>query len=396
MNAMKALATLVVLIAVGAVPAAAQTLAPADPARTPGWVFTPSFGLSTAWDDNVVLAGVNAPTVADQITLLTGTADGQYTGRHNAISFGYSGAFSAYRQSNQLDSYDQRLRVESRHALSRRVALSLRTGLSVVPTTDMLQLSGIPFFRTGSTQQDLRAETSVEVARHTSITGGYGFEWVAFDQVPLFAQFLKGGKAHSVFGGLTHQLSDRWVVGASVSERRAIVDAGGGNFGITDTAGTVSYRATEALALSGSLGVSRLTDSIRQTSQVGPAWSIAARQRFQRSTATVSYARSYVPSFGLGGTLQNQQFDAGFQMPVASNRVFWQAGLSWRRNEPLTPGAALKTVWLQTSVGYSLRRWLRLEGYYSRTQQDSQLAGGRVDRNRFGIQVVTSAPVRFK
>jgi len=397
MNAMRVLAGIaVVLFALGPRPAAAQTIAPADPARTPGWVFTPSFGASTAWDDNVVLAGVNAPTVGDQITLLTGTADGQFMGRHNTISFGYSGSFSAYRDSDELNSYDQRLRVDTRHTLSRRVGLSFHTGLSIVPTTDMLELSGIPFFRTGSTQQDLRAELSVQVGRRTSVAGGYGFEWVSFEQVPTFSQFLKGGQAHSVFGSLTHQLRERLAVGATVSTRRALVDADGGEFGIADASGTVRYQPTETLSLSGSVGASRLTDSLRQTSQFGPSWGVSVKQQLQRASALLAYARSYVPSFGLGGTLQNQQFDADFQTPIGRSRVSWQAGLSWRRNEPLTPGEPLTSLWLQTSAGYALRRWLRLEAYYSRTQQDSQLRGGRVGRNRFGLQVVTSAPVRFK
>jgi hypothetical protein len=84
-------------------------------------------------------------------------------------------------------------------------------------------------------------------------------------------------------------------------------------------------------------------------------------------------------------------------MPFARNRLYWQAGLSWRRNEPLTPGApSLQSLWLQTSAGYSFERWLRLEAYYWRSQQDSQLSGGRVDRNRVGVQVVTAAPMRFR
>jgi len=107
--------------------------------------------------------------------------------------------------------------------------------------------------------------------------------------------------------------------------------------------------------------------------------------------------RSFVPSFGIGGTVQNEEFNAGLTVPAARNRLYWRGGLSWRQNESLTPGVApLRSLWLETSIGYSLQRWLRVEGYYSRDRQDSQLAGGRVDRNRVGVQIVSVTSMRLR
>jgi hypothetical protein len=120
-------------------------------------------------------------------------------------------------------------------------------------------------------------------------------------------------------------------------------------------------------------------------------------QRLDRVTVSGSYARSYVPSFGLGGTLQNQELDASLHMPLARNRIYWESGFSWRRNQPLPPSEqALKSLWFQNWVGYSVQRWLRIEGYYWRSQQDSEFAGGRVDRDRIGIQLVTTMPMRIQ
>jgi hypothetical protein len=120
-------------------------------------------------------------------------------------------------------------------------------------------------------------------------------------------------------------------------------------------------------------------------------------QRVDRVTASAGYIRSYVPAFGVGGTVQNQELNADVHMPVARNRAYVQVGLSWRRNEPLTPGELdLRSLWFQATAGYSVARWFRLEGYYWRTQQDSQQAGGRMNRNRVGIQAVTSLPMRIK
>ena len=93
----------------------------------------------------------------------------------------------------------------------------------------------------------------------------------------------------------------------------------------------------------------------------------------------------------------NQELNAAVHMPVAKNRAYVQLGLSYRRNEPLTPGELdLKSLWLQTTAGYSVLRWFRVEAYYWRTQQDSQQAGGKMNRDRIGVQVVTSLPMRIK
>jgi hypothetical protein len=397
MHARSVLARLAALALLLPGTASAQTFRSADPGRTPGWVFTPTFVFSAAYDDNVTLAGHRAPTESDTLSVLTPAGDLQYRGRHNWVGAGYDGSWSMYRQLNGLDSFDQSLRFDSRHDLSPRVALILHDGYSLHPTTDVVELSGVPFLRTGSRMNDALVETRLVLGRHTTASAAYTMEWVSFKKDVEFARFLHGGVAHGVAGNVQQQLSTRLTVGASYSFRRAIVSDNAGQFDMQDVAGTFSYVARPTLTISGAFGAARIADALKLTSRTGPSWRLAVEQRFERATVNGSYIRSYVPSFGLGGTLQNEELQASLHMPLARNRLYWQGGLAWRRNEPITAGEqTLKSLWLQTWVGYSLVRWLRVEGYYWHSRQDSQVAGGRVDRNRIGIQLVVAKPMRIQ
>jgi hypothetical protein len=390
-------AAVALVLLAGTLPVAAQTFREADPGRTPGWVFTPTFVFSVAHDDNVTLAGHQAPTASDTLTVLTPVTDVQYRGRHNWIGAGYDGSWSVYHTLDQLNAYDQNLRFDSRHDLNRRVALLFHEQYSLHPTTDVVELLGVPFLRTGSRLNDARGEIKVLAARHTSISASYSHELVKFEENPEFAQFLHGGHAHAISGGLDQQLSPRFTLGAHYNFRRAIVADEGGQFDMMDGSGTFSYEATPSTTVSGSLGIARLTDTKSLTTKTGPSWSASVEQRLARATASAAYVRSYVPSFGLGGMLQNQEFTANVRMPLSRNRLYWQGGLAWRRNEPVTTAELpLKSLWFQTWVGYAVERWLRIEGYYWRSQQDSQAPGGRVDRDRVGIQLVTARPMRIQ
>lgn len=398
------LLALLVLATGAARPALAQTFQAADPARTPGWVFTPTFVFSMAHDDNVTLAGRRAPSESDTLTVFTGSADLEYRGRHHWVGGGYNGSFSLYRQLDELNTFDQLARIDSRHELSRRVSLQFHDSLSLHPTTDVVGLLGVPFVRTGSRMNDARAQLRVQAAPHTSVNASYTHQWVGFNKDTPFAQFLRGGVAHVFAGSVEQQVSRRLSIGAQYTFRRAVFADEVGQFDTQDGGGTVSYQATPTLTLSGALGFARLSNPEKEpsvpaepTSKTGPSWRIALDQRFERATVNASYLRSYVPSFGLGGTQQNEEFTAGLHMPLARNRLYWQASFSWRRNEPVSGiEQNLESLWLQTRVGYSLQRWLRIEGYYWRSQQDSQFAGGRVYRNSLGVQVVTAMPMRIQ
>jgi hypothetical protein len=70
--------------------------------------------------------------------------------------------------------------------------------------------------------------------------------------------------------------------------------------------------------------------------------------------------------------------------------------VAWRRNEPLeTNSLRLKSFWFETSAGYALQTWARLEGFFAVERQEIDRPGGLVGRKRIGFQIVTSKPVRI-
>jgi hypothetical protein len=70
--------------------------------------------------------------------------------------------------------------------------------------------------------------------------------------------------------------------------------------------------------------------------------------------------------------------------------------VAWRRSNPFVANELrLDTYWVRSTLGYGLTRWLRLEGFYAFSRQDSQVTGGEVNRHRGGVQVVISQPMRI-
>jgi hypothetical protein len=84
-------------------------------------------------------------------------------------------------------------------------------------------------------------------------------------------------------------------------------------------------------------------------------------------------------------------------MPLARNRFYVQESAALRRTNPFVAGEVpLNSMWIDTLGGYALERWLRLEGYYVFTRQDTRLAGGLISRHVVGVQLVISEPVRIR
>ena len=87
----------------------------------------------------------------------------------------------------------------------------------------------------------------------------------------------------------------------------------------------------------------------------------------------------FVPSFGFGGSSQSQRAarlhpDAARPEPVLPRRAPRPGG---GRSVRLTKELQLDTIWLRSTLGYAAARWLRVEGFYAFTRQDS-----RIDRRR--------------
>jgi hypothetical protein len=115
-----------------------------------------------------------------------------------------------------------------------------------------------------------------------------------------------------------------------------------------------------------------------------------------RSVVDLLLSQSYVPSWTFGGTTQNDEVTLRLRVPLA-RRLYAQSLASWRNDKSLVetvPG--LKSLWIQATVGYTARTWVRLEGYYLSTQQSFATNDALLHHNQVGFQAIASKPVRLR
>jgi len=108
--------------------------------------------------------------------------------------------------------------------------------------------------------------------------------------------------------------------------------------------------------------------------------------------------------------VRSQDVSAGFRTPLFHQRhVYLDAGGVFRDTQPLEGVSVavdpltglleqlpLRSFRMQTILGWEPQPWVRLEAFYSLVQQTSLRAGGYLDRNRVGFQIVTSKPMRIE
>jgi hypothetical protein len=363
-----------------------------------------SFGITH--DDNPVLASNTGPSPDDILTNVSPGVDLTFTEKHTFLSTGYRGSIQRYRTLDEYDNYAQGGHIELRHQPSRRLTLSVRDNVSVSPTTDLVEVAGVPFTRTGTRSNDFNAGLTASLTKRLQLSGDYHFEWFKFDRSedPI-SSVLQGGHAHSVTVGARQSLTSRLKVGGDYTIQRANTGqppvVGGGeplqipSFTIQNAVGSVTYQITPTIVVDGGAGLSYLSLP-GEIARTGPAGHVSLSKRTEHAFLTFSARRSFVPAFGFGGSLSNQEVLATVRVPFARKRAYVDGSISWRDSEPvLEQELRLKSLWLKTSVGYAFQRWLRLEAFYDGTFQDTRIAGGQVDRNRIGVQVVTARPMRL-
>ncbi len=380
------------------------------PAQQPavGWVFTPSISFGGTWDDNVLLANPGATTdpLGDYQSPLSPALSLGYTGKRTRFSSGYTGSMVRYHSLDDLNSFHQSFRTTMEHRLTPRLSFFAQESFASAPTTDVLQLAGVPFYRTGSRSNAAGGGFQAALAKHTSLRANYTLRSVDFELNPLSGTELQGGHAHEVKATLDRTLSRRLVVGGEYEFTRAIVNGRRSALGILGpddrfnmhTAGaTASYQVADGTAVSAGLGVAQLGAGLTHQARTGPQWRAGVTQRVGRGLVSASYRRAYIPSFGFGGTMQNEQWAAQIRMPLGRTRAYFDGGISWYNNDPLeTDQPSLQSAWLSTTLGYYATRWLTLEGFYGRTQQDSQRAGGQLERNQLGFRVRADKPIKLR
>jgi hypothetical protein len=386
-------------VALAAVPASAQEVE-GESRVAPGFVFIPSVAIGVIHDDNPVLAANNDSPPSDVLTKVQPSVDLTYTARHAFLSAGYRGSLQRFASLEAYDSYDQGGHAEYRQQFSRRLALSVRDNFSLSPTTDLVEVAGVPFTRTGTTQNTLSSDLTVEAAKHLQLRLGYGFNWLHFNQPEdPNSPPLEGGTAHTVTVGVRRAVSSRVRVGGDYRVQFANVGENQQNesFTIQNAVGVVNVRLSPTVTMEAGAGVSLLALPEGNGNHFGPAGHFSLHKRSEYALFTISTSRSFVPAFGFGGSFANQEVLGSVRVPFARRRGYVDGSVAWRESEPvLQRELATTALWVRTTVGYSLQRWLRIEGFYNGAFQDTTVAGGRIDRNRIGVQAVTGYPMRLR
>jgi hypothetical protein len=387
-------------VALAAVPASAQE-AEGGLRNAPGLVLAPSVAIGVVHDDNPVLAAKNDAPPSDGLTKVQPSVDFTYTAKHALLSGGYRGNLQRYSSLDAYDSYDQGGHAEYRQEFSRRLAVSVRDNFSLSPTTDLVEVAGVPFTRTGTTQNTLSSNLTFDPAKHLQMSLGYDFQWLHFNKPEApDSPLLEGGTAHTFTIDALRALSSRVKVGGDYRVEFANVGESQPNesFTIQNAEGIVTVRLSPTVTMEAGAGVSRLALPEGNGTHFGPAGHFSLHKRTEYALFTISTHRSFVPAFGFGGSFANQEVLGAVRVPFGRRRRgFIDGSLAWRQSEPvLQRELATKALWVKTIVGYSLQRWVRIEAFYNGSFQDTTVEGGRIDRNRIGVQAVTGYPMRLR
>jgi hypothetical protein len=386
-------------VALTALPASAQE-AEGELRIAPGFVFTPSVAMGFIHDDNPVLAADISSPPSDGLTTVQPSVDLTYTAKHVFLVGGYRGNFQRYSSLDAYDSYNQGGHAEYRQQFSRRVSLSVRDNFTLSPTTDLVEVAGVPFTRTGTTQNTISSSVSVNASRHLHMNVGYNFQWLQFNRPEApSSPLLEGGTGHTVSLRADHALTSRLKVGGDYRLQVANIGETQSNesFTIQNAEGIVTLRLSPTTTIEAGAGISRLALPEGNGTHLGPAGHFSLHRQTEYALFTVSTSRSFVPAFGFGGSFANQEVLAGVRVPFARHRGYVDGNMTWSESEPaLQRELAITALWVRTTVGYLVQRWLRLEGFYHGAFQDTPVAGGRINRNRIGVQAVVGYPMRLR
>jgi hypothetical protein len=160
----------------------------------------------------------------------------------------------------------------------------------------------------------------------------------------------------------------------------------------------VDWKLSERLSVSGGAGIAWLSTSGQGIDQqrTAPAFRGDISGSGSRFAWNAGYRRAFLPSFGFGGTFQNEELH-GSIVGTLTRRIEVDGGFAWRTNQPLVEtDLRPHSLWARGSIGYLANRWMRIEGFYTLARQDNLRLGGKVNRVRVGVLVVTSKRMRLR
>jgi len=393
-------------LALGLEPAAAQQQlgagSTAEGRTAPGWTFTPSFGFGDMYDDNISLftQGTAEGQRDDFVQSYYPSADLRYLGKYTSLNAGYSGGFLNYQTFSALNRWDQRGRAELRRRETARFNWNAGTTYAAAPSTDFVELAGIPYRRVGAQTFDLRGGVEYKLSARDALTGSYQYQSIAFGRPIVDRDVLRGGHVQQYLATYRRQLDERLSIGADYSYRESQVRDDNTPFGLQQIQAAAVYSLSPEWTLNAGAGFVHLQSTAITEARTGPSWRVALERRRGLAAFTVDYLRSYIPSLGFGGSGQNQELGAALRLPLFNSRHWYtEQSTMYRDDQPLTsiihqlPLHSFRTF---SVLGWDTGRWLRIEGFYNHVQQTSTLVGGDVSINRVGFQIVTSKPMRLQ
>lgn len=388
--------------------------------RVPGWSFTPRLSVGGVFDSNVALASAPADTrrtEADRLVIIEPGAQLEFLSARTDFSTGYRGYLRRHVDVRELDGFDQQGYLSLRRLASRRVTVFVNNTYTVAPTTDEVELNGVPFSRTGVSTNNLAAGVETRLTRHTDFSTRYDLTWVDFETDDSLTtlgpgtgttgtlgtsttprtNFLRGGYVNGLRTELRHSLAERVALGAEYAVRLADINEGTRELLFQDAGGTLRVVLGPTTTFTAAAGMSYMNDRTLDDTRTGPYYRTGITHETERVTVGAGFERTFVPSFGFGGSSDTQELRAFVRMPVHRNRLYVQLMTAWRRSDPFIAGElGLDTLRFRTTAGYAATRWLRLEGFHAYTRQDSVVTGGEIDRQRIGAQIVISQPMRIR
>ncbi len=391
-------------------PATAQLTDGGTPTRPPGWSVTPGIGVSEMWDDNPTLAARDDVRLGDFVTSVRPSFLLGYRGRRTTLRSDYNGSFDFYRELRGQNRRDHRGGLDFTHQFSPRLQLYARDQAMLSPTTDgLLEVDegvqvGPTVLRTQTTRMNaFRGGVDATLGRRTTLNAAYASQWIDFEDdardevTPLQPDgdtLLLGGHSHGAVGELRHRVSERVAFGGDYTMQRAIVAGGTETFDVQSALGALEFGLSPSVRASVAYGHAWLSAGRDGFSDSGPAFNASLAWQGRRVSGAVGYGRSFLPSFGFGGTFQNEELRGSLRATL-SRYVDWTGSLAVSENDPLEAGdITLRAVSAQTALGWTVKRRLRFEVFALHVSQDSGRAGGRVLRTRAGVQATVSDTMR--
>jgi hypothetical protein len=364
----------------------------------PGWTFTPGVSLSGMWDSNVALsarAAETGRTAGDQLLVFVPFGQVSLRSARTDFSAGYRGYLRRYREVDQLNGYDQRAMLTLRHLVTPRLTWIAQNEYTEAPTTDQVELNGVPFAHIGSRSNRLGTGLEGRLTKYTSLNVRYENTWTSFDGLE---GFVSGGTIHTGSAALRRRLSERIAFGVEGRIRRSDLNRLESRVKwFQDAGATFDYRITEHVTVAVAAGLSHLRDNRLDQTRNAPYYRLELNRDTERATLGIAFEQSYTPSFSFSGSNDSQELRGFVRMPFSRNRFYVQSTGLWRRSDPFfADEIRLDTFITSNTFGYSATRWLRAEMYHAYSLQDSIITGGEVDRHRVGAQIVVSQPMRIR